>query len=225
MNDTFYRICDFIILATTVIALVVSIRYGNKKKFLFPIQLYIIFSLINGLLLTIIDHLPQKNIYYYIANAEINIYSIIEFSLIYYFLFKSTPAQRHKNILLFLYLFYTSFSFFTWTRIHNGIFSSLPSLYGLGNLLITIASLFYIYEILKSDVVVDFKADSSFLVVCGALFYFSSTIPIFFFTNVLYAMAPAFITLYNGINELLFSILFMSFIKAYLCPSPEQKLS
>jgi len=225
MNDTFYRICDFIILATTVIALVVSIRYGNKKKFLFPIQLYIIFSLINGLLLTILEHLLENKNYNNIAKIEVNIYSIIEFSLIYYFLFRNIPKIKYKNILLFLYFFYILFFLLNWIIIPNGILSTLPTLYGLGNLFITIASLFYIYEILKSEVVVDFKADSNFLVVCGALFYFSTTIPIFFFTNVLNAMAPAFITLYNGINELLFSILFMSFIKAYLCPSPEQKLS
>jgi hypothetical protein len=223
MNDTFYRICDFIIFGTTIIALIVSIRYGNSKKYLFPIQLYIIFSLFNGLFLNILEQLPQKNIYYNVANAEINIYSIVEFSIFYYFIHKNIHGKRNKNFLLFLYILYTSFIFFTWLRIHNGIFSSLPSHYGLGNLFITIASLFYIYEILKSDLINDFKTNAKFLVTCGALFYFSTTIPIFFLTNVLYALAPTFITLYNGINELLFSILFISFIKAYLCPSPQQK--
>ena len=65
-------------------------------------------------------------------------------------------------------------------------------LYGFESLLIIIPCLFYIYELLKSNLLISLKSDANFISTCGLLFYFSISIPTYFSWYTLYYLSPGF---------------------------------
>lgn len=154
--------------------------FHRDNKVLLPIQLYIVVSLALNVLLKITDFLPKNIATNNYTNLVINIYSISEISLIYYFIFSLLKGSNFKTLMIFLYIFYLSVIVIIWFTSHNSIFFYLPLLMGLENLFIVISSFFYMYEIFKSNDILNFKADPKFIAVSGILFYFSISIPFFF---------------------------------------------
>jgi predicted membrane protein len=203
----------------------ISLFYGKKKKYLFPIQVYIALSIVFGILMDPILQYFKIDFNQRTSSAETNIFSVLELSLFYYFLYGIVWGNGFRILMVLFYTSFVSISLFSWMLTDNGFYTYSAKLYGLENLLIIVPSLFYLYEILSSDMEMDFNKNPSFIVVCGILFYFSITVPIFLVSNILLKNTPALAILYNAINEFLFSLFFISFIKAFLCPSAEQKLS
>jgi hypothetical protein len=219
-----FNLAEIVLTITMITTFIVSLIYCKTKRFLLPIQLYIFVSLINGALLTTMSHYINNELYIKLGCAEINIFSLFELSLFYYYLYKIILVSLYRIIMIVIYVSFTLVSLYTWTVMPNGFYAYLPTLYGLENLLIIIPALFYAYESLKSDLEIDFSKDPHFIIVCGILFYFGLTMPIFLLNGILNVVAPSFASLYKGINEFLLAILFISFFKAYLCPLPERKL-
>ena len=218
-----YNIAEIVLTITIIATFIVSLVYRKTKKFLLPMQLYIFISLINGASLTTMNHYINNALYTKIASAEINLFSFLELTIFYYYLYKIILINHYRIIMIVIYMSFTLVCLYMWTAIPNGFYAYLPTLYGLEDLLIIIPGLFYVYESLNSDLEIDFRKNPHFIIVCGILFYFGITIPIFLLNGILNVIAPSFASFYNGINEFLLSILFISFIKAYLCPLPERK--
>ena len=105
----------------------------------------------------------------------------------------------------------------------KGIFTFVPNLFGFEGILIIVPCFFYIYEILKSDSYIDLKNNAHFIVICGILFYFGITIPSYFSWYNLYYLSPQFIKIVIVTNYTFYTILFISFMKAYLCTASEKK--
>jgi hypothetical protein len=204
-----------IILVTFIISII-----RREKKDLFPIQLYIIASLVNNVILKIYDFVPNNYPYFKITSVATNIYSLIEISLLYFFLYKIIRSKRFRILMIIFYLIYFSICFLRWV-LNNEIFRATPSLFGIENIFLTIACLFYIYEIIKSDNYLDFKTDSKFLVTCGMLFYFSITTPFFFSITHLALKGLFYIIIL--FNMMFYILLYISFMKAYLCSIPTHK--
>ena len=109
-----------------------------------------------------------------------------------------------------------------WILNHRIFFSFTPDLLGVEGILITTCCIYYIFEILKFDMNVDLKSDANFIATCGILFYFSLSIPTYFSLYNLHYLAPAFEKITILANSIFYTILFISFMKAYICPIPKQ---
>ena len=125
-----------------------------------------------------------------------------------------------SSISFFLYI---SICVLCWLINDRLFYSFTPDLLGVEGLLITGYCLFYIYEILRSDINTDLKTDANFIVTCGILFYFSLSVPTYFSWYNLHYLAPGFEKITILANSIFYTILFISFIKAYLCPVPNRK--
>ena len=214
------QVADWFSLMAILSAFIISLIH-RKKKNLLPIQLYIIGSFIFNFIAKIFDAFP-KNLYN-IGEVSLNINSLLEISLLFCFLFVRIKGRRFRILILVFFLTYLSTCCIFWIIKKNSIFTFSPDLFGIECILITISCLFYIYEILKSDLHIDLQSDTNFIITCGILFYFSISIPSYFSWYNLHLMAPEIERILLISNSVFYTILFISFIKAYLCPIPVQK--
>jgi hypothetical protein len=216
-----HQLFAFLSLLTSIIAFVLSV-INSKRKDLFQIKLYIILT----------TAVAAVDIFFYflkydtppkIEQAIINIASIFEISLIYNFLFVRIKRRIFRVWIVIFFMVYLSICAFIWTMLKTTFYSFAPDIFGIEGLLITIPCLFYIYEILKSDLHINLNLDSNFIVTCGLLFYFSVSIPNCFSWYILFYLSPGFDKIIITSNILCFIILNISFMKAYLCPAPVQQ--
>ena len=223
----FYKIVDLVAPIIIIISLILGIKHRNryKNKILSPILIYIIISLINGIILTAVSYFTRNDIAPLAISSTINIFNFVEYSIFSYFLYTIITKNIYQRLIIIFYALYNLLSIIIWISTKNGFFTYQPQLYAIESLFLTISCLFYIFEILNSEMEIDFKTDPVFIVVCGILFYCSTMIPIFFFSHIIKVILPEFYTFFDGIVELFYILLFLTFIKAYLCQFQEQKLS
>jgi hypothetical protein len=222
-SNIFTNLSEWILLMTSIIALVFSIVY-RSRKYILPIQLYIFASVINGIFLKSFDFIQTQSGYLKTTQIAINVYSLLEISLIFYFFYKQFELKRYRKTLIYMYILYVFICVCLWL-VKGMIIGFVPALFGIENLLITIASLYYIFSFLKSDKFIDFKSSPEFIASCGILFYFSITTPFFLVYSILYSASISYIDGFSIVNNLSYSLLFFSFIKAYLCPPTKLKYS
>jgi hypothetical protein len=220
-SNIYINISEWILLFTAIASLLFSILYRSKKS-MAPIQLYIVISVINGVLLKCFDLIPALSIHLKTSQIVMNVYSLLEISLIFYFFLIQFKIKRYRKTILLVYTFYPSLCLYLWI-VKELIASYYPPLFGVENFLITIASLYYILNFIKSDKIIDFKSSPEFIASCGILFYFSITTPFFLVYSILYSASATYAGNICILNYLANSILFLSFIKADLCPSPRLK--
>jgi hypothetical protein len=223
MSEKLISVFEWVHIIATGIAFIVSIRYKNKQH-LFLIRLYILASFLNNIILKLLEHLAPANLIAPLASAEINIYSIIQTSLLILFIYKKIQKKVFRSIILIIYLLYPIIWIIIAAFIKRGITSSIPPILGLEGILIIIPCLFYYSELLKSDFGVDFMSNDSFIIICGIFFYFSTTIPFYFFYFILFKISLSYYFFYVSFNLIMYSVFFVLLIKAYLCPYQEQKL-
>ena len=193
----------------------------ENKKFL-PIQLYVV----SLLAISFIDIFHNSlNDYHFkqIESASMNVFSILEISLIYYFLYYKISGTKSRMTIKILWLIYLLICGIIWISKKNNIFSFTPDLFGIESILILIPCLINIFEIFKSDFKTDLKKDPNFIATSGVLFYFSVTIPTYFSWFPLYYQFPKFENVLLLLNMIYSIILIMTFMKSYLCLIPDQQ--
>jgi uncharacterized membrane protein HdeD (DUF308 family) len=220
--DIAITITYWILFLSIIASFVVSLNYREKKD-LIPIQLYIIVSFVVNGILNIIEIFSIRKQNGEFESALVNIYSLLEISIFYYYLFKKIKRQNFHISMIILLIAYYSICVILWTTKVKGIFSFTPNLFGFEGILIIIPCFFYLYEILKSDFIIDLKSNANFIIICGILFYFGITIPSYFSWYNLYFISPKSVKIIIITNYIFYTFLFISFIKAYLCIAPEQK--
>jgi hypothetical protein len=215
------KIFEWVAQITFLFALLLSLTY-RKRKELFPIQLYIILFLTISLLNVI---LSAFNTYQYknIESASMNIFSLIEISLIYYFLLDRITGDKSRLLIKIFWFLYISICGLFWISNKESFFLFAPDLFGIESILIIIPCLIHIYEILKSNLTINLNHDPNFIVTCGILFYHSILIPTFFSWYILYYLSPGFEKILIMTNLICSIFLIISFMKAYLCPIPDQQ--
>ena len=221
--DLAIDITQWLLFLSIIAAFLISSVFRRNKE-LRPIQLYIILLLAVNSVVMIFFLMDNKNENYKnLSSLIINLFSIFEILVLYYFLyFKLKNAWFRFFTLLFLPI-YISLCFALWIMNKKAIFSFLPDLFGIESLLIVIPCLFHIYEILKTEFNINLKSNPNFIVTCGILFFFSVSVPIYFSWYNLYYLAPGFDKTLNISIIFLSSILNISFMKAYLCNNPKLK--
>lgn len=220
--DIAISITYWILFISIIVSFVISLIH-RKKRDLFPIQLYIIVSLIVNGVLNIIElfSIHKKNGEF--ESVLINIYSILEISILYYYLYNRIKKLNFRHLMKTLLIVYFSICAMLWIIKAKGIFTFTPNLFGIEGILIIVPCFFYIYEILKSDSLIDLKNNANFIITCGILFYFGITIPSYLSWYNLYYISPEFIKIVIVTNYTFYTILFISFTKAYLCTASVQK--
>jgi hypothetical protein len=219
--DTAIHISNWLSLTIIIIAFFITLQNSYKRN-LISIKIYIILSIVANLIMNVFDSFfPQAHARNF-EQAAFNICCLLEISLIYYFLFTKIKSKKFRAIGSISFLLYISTCVLYWLMNNKIFYSFTPDLLGVEGLLITGYCLFYIYEILRSDTSSDLKTDANFIVTCGILFYFSLSVPTYFSWYNLHYLAPGFEKITILANSIFYSILFVSFIKAYLCPIPNR---
>jgi hypothetical protein len=216
------QITNWLSLLAIVIAFIISIRFKDRKSLL-PIKLYIFVSIVANLIFNVFDTFLSNSSFRNLEQITFNIYSLLEISLIYYFLLIRVKGKAFRATMFTSLVLYISVCIVGWVLSKKLFFSFAPDLLGIEGLLITVSSLFYIYEILKSELNIDLKTNANFIVTCGILFYFSLSVPIYFSWFNLHYLAPGFEKIVIFGNSIFYTILFISFMKAYICPIPVRK--
>ncbi len=220
--ETANQITDWISLSVILGALITSIVYRNRSDLL-SIQVYIIASFIFNLIAKVFDFHSKNTAYNHISEVVLNVFSLLEISLLYYFLFTRIKSQKFRiTIILFLLAYYSTCIIF-WSIKKNSFYAFSPDLFGIECLLLVISCLFYLYEILNSDLSINLNSDPNFIITCGILFYFSVSAPSFFSWYNLRLMAPNILRMLILSNSIFYAILFFSIMKAYICTIPNMK--
>ena len=203
---------------TILAALIVSLIRKNKE--LRPVRLYIASSLLFGVIPLLITHTEEGRILHY---ELFNIAIIIDLSILYYYyqtlLYR--PALRYT--LFTCYTIFAGLVLYLWLGPMHTFQKFWVTLYGIDNLFMTIPGFLYFYQIFRSDEISDFKTNPNFFVVCGIIFFYGTTFPFYISYNMMYDVTPGLYRVFVIVNNLLSAILFITIIKAYLCPQPEQR--
>src|ERR1700712_3352372 len=138
-------IADWLSLLAIIITFIISVNH-REKRVLFPIQVYIVLSLIINIILKATFIFPIKDIRALLF-FSMNVYSLLEITLLYYFLYYKIKNKGFRSFIILFFFVYLTTCIIMWTSIHRGIFTMIPSLYGFENLLIIFVCLFYMYEV------------------------------------------------------------------------------
>ncbi len=217
--DLTIKIVEWIFFLTVLASFVVSVRRPGNRD-LRPIQVYIFLSLFINTTLKILDLLSIKKVNS--ESALINIFSILEISILYYYFFQRISRITFRKSLKFLFGVYFITCIVFWIIKQKGVFFYSPILFGFEGILVTTACFFYIIEIIKSDTYINLKADKHFIVSCGILFYFGITVPSYLVLYNLYYLDPIFFKLTIVSNYIFYIFLFITIMKAYLCIPTER---
>lgn len=219
---TSHYFTDWILTATTLVSFVISLIYRAHKQ-LFLIQIYIAASLFIDILFMVTELLfPDKQLRVDINCVVFNIYSILEIYLIYLFISRTITRKGIRITMKILFGNYVSFCVLIWIYFPSALISNTPHLFALEGIVITTLCLLYFYELMHSLPKEEIWKKSDFWVISGILFYFSTSCPFFMLLKGLH-YTPLINLLFTCINYCLYTILFLAFIKAYLCPIHIQK--
>jgi len=216
------QITDWFSLLVIIAALIISFIY-RKKRELLSIRIYIIVSFVFNLIAKIFDYYSKNPAHQHISEVALNIFSLLEISILYFFLYKRIKGRKFRKAIIVFFIFYFAVCIIFWIEKKSSFYSFSPDLFGIECLLLTIPCFFYLYEILNSDTTANLSSNSNFIITCGILFYFSISVPSYFSWYNLRLTAPGILRILILSNSLFYTILFFSFMKAYLCTTPNQK--
>ncbi len=221
--DLAINITQWLLLLSIIAAFLISSIF-RKNKELRPIQLYIILLLLENIVVMTFFLMDNKNENYKnLGSLVINIFSVFEIIIIYYFIYFKIKRILFRVTMILLLTGFLSICVIFWTVRKNTFFAFAPDLFGLECFLITIPCLFYVFEILRTEYYVDLKSNAKFIIACGLLFNFSLLVPIYFSWYILFQINSDFNKILNFLSILLSSLLAIVFVKAYLCPITVQK--
>ena len=219
---TSHYFTDWILTVTTLISFIVSWTRRNHKQ-LFLIQIYITASLIVDILSTLTELIFMDNkVWHEIDCASLNLLSILEITLIFLFVIKIITRRAIRKCMIVLYITYGSFCTSIWLSFPRAFISNTPLLYAMEGVIITIFCLLYFYDLMHSISNDEIRKKPDFWAISGILFYFSITCPFYMLMKGLHS-TPFVNVIFTCIDYCLCTILFISFIKAYLCPIRVQR--
>jgi hypothetical protein len=220
---TSHYFTDWILTATTLVSFVISLTHREHKQ-LFLIRLYIGASLFIDILFTVAELLYSTNkLCVEIGDVILNLYSILEISLLSLFIRNAVKRKKFRRLIKTLCNFYILFSISVWIYFPTAITSNLHYLFAVEGIFITAFSLVYFYEIIHSGFLTRISKDPKFIVISGILFYFSTSVPYYFSSYDLLQVSLNSFMIYDSINYAFYTVLFLTFIKACLCPVLIQK--
>ena len=147
-----------------------------------------------------------------------NLFLLAEFFLIYSFFLNTLKTKAIKILLHAIQVIYSLAVAFIWL-ISSSIFKFSGELLIIQSFCILIPVLIYFYELFKWPTVNNLLTLPSFWISTGIVVYFACTLPLFLMKDFVFNKSGYLkeVDLYL-INFVAYGIMFLLFIKAYLCP-------
>ena len=209
-----YFFSDWIMILITIIAFIVSIKHWNENRELNLITYYIGASVAIDLLCIYFELFIIGK--FWILSILIIIFIIVEITIFFIYLSRAINSTKLKIVIKAIYIsFFILVSYLVSIRpiIFNNLVSGIAVI---ESFCLVFPCLFYFYELFTSRHIV-LENQPSFWVVTGIFFYNSCSIPIFLLTDYLNHKLIIDNSVVLALNYILYSILFLLFIKAYLC--------
>lgn len=209
---------DWLMIAVTIVAFIVSMRQRNKVKGLRLISYYIIMALITDLLSIYIQFLQSS-----IANpnkmqsAPEALFCFFEIILLTNFLYHNIKGITKRRIMLGVFLFFCISLTYCCANWHRHILNLPVQFFGIEALCLVIPSLFYFHEFFTSPTNPILKNHPQFWVAFGILLCNGGAIPIYILIALIHNNLTYYFRIFFTINYILYSILFLLIVKAYLC--------
>jgi hypothetical protein len=219
MNYAFlsqYYFTDWIMFCITIIAFGISLRSFHDKR-LKILTVYLSGTIIMDALAVFFDAQGLNvgsNEYKY--DISLNIYMLFECTTFTFYIFTNLAKSIWKVYTIILYCIFIIFLLIIWNKYPTSFSKYSPQLFAIEGLFIVLFCLFYLYELSKSSL--NLKKQPSFWIITGSIFYFSVTIPYYLLFYSLQNRLPEYLPLVNSLSFILYSILYLFFIKAFLCP-------
>ena len=201
-----------------ILALIVGIRRYNRIQPLKIFTWYCLVSILQTIYLPLVLLKGPNLMAQWINHVLINIFLVMEFTIFSWFLYHSISSVKVRRTIKFVSLFFLLFLLGSWV-IEPSYFYKLfiTPFFALESLLLFFPCLFYLYEQLKTVDTGYLKDQYSFWVIMGILVLSTCSLPLFLLTNVIWIQVSDNIF---AINFILYSLLFLAFIRAYYCKPP-----
>lgn len=207
---------EFLTVILLFIILLIAFK-RPKKTSLKLITIYVAVSLITNLIDGISDVIYYNGFLY---GVSFSVQIVLEIFLINLFLFLKFKRTSFRMVTVFCTLPFLFIGFRFWILQPQYSTGFYPIEWGTEGIFISIPSLLLIFEILKSDFKTDLNSNPDFIIAAGLLFYFSLSVPIFFYlSNVFFDNNIHYTYLYlENLVDFFYIVLLLVLIKAYLCP-------
>ncbi len=203
----------------TVAAFVVSKIYSKGDRRVRFITYYITVALINDILCVTSDLcIKNEELRIKIPGMFISLFTLIEITIFFIYIYTNILNRRRKNIVIGILIFFFLFSFFIQFRNHlfYNYYQTISWAFVFESLCLIIPCLLYFFELFTLPKII-LQQHPSFWIVTGILFYASCSIPIFLLNDYINKNIPECYNIIFSLNYILYSILFLLFIKGYIC--------
>jgi hypothetical protein len=202
---------------TTFAALVISISYYNRHKDLRIFTYYILFSFLQSLTEFFVhtgdlDQLTSR----IISVTSQNAFMLFEFIVCNYFILQHLSSVRRRKLVKINALIYFCFLLWVGVRHYQLIYQS--TFFFFESIFLVLPCLLYFYEQFVNMYPEPLKNQPSFWIITGILFLNATSIPMLLTEGLLRKYYSAALCL----NYILYSILFILIIRAYLCTPVKQ---
>lgn len=219
LNNAVIWVGTFVITVTFIISLIYSNRSGNYMKGFF-------FCILIGLLLSI-NSILGILFYSYNDNIRFTFQSILLLlDLVFWSLFFFRILKDAKNKRIIKTMFVATFSFAVYILYYNS--KSQPNLHvaAILNICKTVYCILFYLNLFKKISDQNILEQPAFWVVSGVIFYSSLSLPFYGLNDYICLQFPPLIS-YNifSISNMLIIIMYLFFIKAFLCKTHPLKAS
>jgi hypothetical protein len=209
---------DWMMIAITFAAFIVSLRQDRNVNGLRFISYYIIAALITDFfsIYLYFSHSPNERLDRSQASPE-TIFSFFEIVFFYIFFYRNIKVKTSRRITLWIFTFYCFFVICCGLLWHQNILHLPRQFLGVQAICLVIPSLFYFHELFNSNYNIKIKNHPPFWVALGILICNSLSAPICILGSLVPTNFSSDFNILDSINYILYSLLFLLLMKAYLC--------
>lgn len=203
---------DYLGIAINIVAFIIGLTRYKESKELRIITYYLGVSIVNSIIGSYFE-LFQNNLF--VGQATAGILSVTEFVIFCSYLYKTITSRKMRLVIKFFYWTFPAFLFWGWIKIKQ---IGIPGeVYVLDAFYMISPCLVYFYELFNTEKIVPLKNLPPFWIITGILFYNACSLPIFLLEGYFIKNSLLYSDITFTINYMLYNILYLLFIKAYLC--------
>lgn len=209
---TQFYFSDFIMIIISFIAFSVALKHHKVSGDLKLITYYLGAFVFQNFIAIYAELIVNK---FSIELFTENILLLAEFIFLNMYLYRIISSEKMRAVMKYFYWVFPVLiliEWIIWPFYGPSSFASvLKSLYFIGPCLV------YFYELFANPKQIFLKSHPSFWIVTGILFYNTCTLPVFLLDTFFQKKSPFYSDLSFSLNYIVYGILFLLMIKAYLC--------
>ena len=216
-----FSIADIIYYLIASIAFILSVILNLKKEPLFYLKAFTPFLAIDTLVSLLTTYLAYKSIN---TIWIVNLLSLFEFCFYIWVIRAIIKSVRIKKVALILLISFPLLTLLNFLFL-QGIANFHSITYSLGCLIIIFLSIYYFFELFRTQHSVRLVSDSGFWICSALLFFYSVSFPLFVSANFMKSFPQKLGSLIAFILSTLNFILYSLFCIAFLCKITIRKSS